>query len=213
MSLKISDLFFSSYLVCCFCSVAEEGELLSMVPPTIEALMDIMEGSRDLTELLDNEVAPDVVDQTRGLVEQVIKQVQFHTCCVFFFFEHMRSIVQTLVFRARKFGYHHTSIALRLRTLYQCLLLLYLWLWFTCHLRYVLSRCPKVHGSAARGTSALCLAREIYKNNKAARANVCLLSAELEISLLFKRGCMLSLCRHVSLKSTYLGKLEENTIM
>lgn len=46
-----------------------------MVPPTIEALMDIMEGSRDLTELLDNEVAPDVVDQTRGLVEQVIKQV------------------------------------------------------------------------------------------------------------------------------------------
>lgn len=46
-----------------------------MVPPTVEALMDIMEGSRDLTELLDNEVAPDVVDQTRGLVEQVVKKV------------------------------------------------------------------------------------------------------------------------------------------
>lgn len=57
--------------------VAEEGDLLSMVPPTIEALMDIMEGSRDLTELLDNEVAPDVVDQTRGLVEQVIQKVTY----------------------------------------------------------------------------------------------------------------------------------------
>lgn len=37
--------------------------------------MDIMEGSRDLTELLDNEVVQDIVDQTKGLVEQVIKQV------------------------------------------------------------------------------------------------------------------------------------------
>lgn len=56
---------------------AEDGDLLSMVPPTIEALMDIMEGSRDLDELLENEVAPDVVDQTKGLVEQVIKQVWY----------------------------------------------------------------------------------------------------------------------------------------
>ncbi|CAM9280556.1 unnamed protein product, partial [Ectocarpus sp. 6 AP-2014] len=55
---------------------AENGELLSMVPPTIEALMDIMEGSKDLTELLGNEVAPDVVDQTRDLVQQVIKKVE-----------------------------------------------------------------------------------------------------------------------------------------
>eukprot|EP00903_Cladosiphon_okamuranus_P013042 g12167.t1 len=52
------------------------SELLSMVPPTIEALMDIMEGSKDLTELLDNDVVEDVVDQTRGLVEQVIKKVE-----------------------------------------------------------------------------------------------------------------------------------------
>lgn len=52
----------------------EDGDILSRVPPTIEALMDILEGSKDLTELLDNEVVPDVVDQTRGLVEQVIKQ-------------------------------------------------------------------------------------------------------------------------------------------
>lgn len=37
--------------------------------------MDIMESSRDLSELLDNDAAPDVVDQTRGLVEQVIKKV------------------------------------------------------------------------------------------------------------------------------------------
>lgn len=48
---------------------------MSMVPPTIEALMDIMEGSRDLSELLDKEVTQDVVDQTKGLVEQVVKQV------------------------------------------------------------------------------------------------------------------------------------------
>lgn len=54
----------------------ENGELLSMIPPTIEALMDIMEGSKDLTELLGNEVAPDVVDQTRDLVQQVIKKVR-----------------------------------------------------------------------------------------------------------------------------------------
>lgn len=38
--------------------------------------MDIMEGSKDLTELLENEVAPDVVDQTRSLVEQVVKKVR-----------------------------------------------------------------------------------------------------------------------------------------
>lgn len=54
---------------------SEDGDLLSMVPPTIEALMDIMESSRDLSELLGNDAAPDVVDQTRGLVEQVIKKV------------------------------------------------------------------------------------------------------------------------------------------
>lgn len=54
---------------------SDGGELLSMVPPTIEALMDILEGSKDLTELLDNDVVQDVVDQTRGLVEQVIKKV------------------------------------------------------------------------------------------------------------------------------------------
>ncbi|CAM9271567.1 unnamed protein product, partial [Scytosiphon promiscuus] len=54
----------------------ENGELLSRVPPTIEALMDIMEGSKDLTELLDNEVVQDVVDQTRSLVEQVVKKVE-----------------------------------------------------------------------------------------------------------------------------------------
>lgn len=51
-----------------------------MVPPTIEALMDIMEGSKDLTELLGNEVAPDVVDQTRDLVQQVIKKVSTRAC-------------------------------------------------------------------------------------------------------------------------------------
>lgn len=47
-----------------------------MVPPTIEALMDILEGSKDLTELLDNEVAQDVVEQTRGLEEQTVKKVR-----------------------------------------------------------------------------------------------------------------------------------------
>eukprot|EP00904_Undaria_pinnatifida_P003699 jgi/Undpi1/1332/HiC_scaffold_11.g04724.m1 len=57
-------------------AAAADGDLLSMVPPTVEALMDIMEGSKDLTELLDNEVAPDVVDQTRGLVENVVKKVE-----------------------------------------------------------------------------------------------------------------------------------------
>lgn len=51
-----------------------------MVPPTIEALMDIMEGSKDLTELLDSDVVQDVVDQTRGLVEQVIKKVCVCVC-------------------------------------------------------------------------------------------------------------------------------------
>ena len=56
-------------------SLSEDGDLLSMVPPTIEALMDIMESSKDMAELLDNDAAPDVVDLTRGLVEQVIKKV------------------------------------------------------------------------------------------------------------------------------------------
>lgn len=47
-----------------------------MVPPTIEALMDILEGSKDLSELLDNEVAQDVVEQTRGLEVQTVKKVR-----------------------------------------------------------------------------------------------------------------------------------------
>ena len=47
--------------------------------------MDIMEGSKDLTELLDNDVVQDVVDQTRGLVEQVIKKVCVCVCvCMWF---------------------------------------------------------------------------------------------------------------------------------
>lgn len=69
-----------------FFTFSEGGELLSMVPPTIEALMDIMEGSKDLTELLDNDVVQDVVDQTRGLVEQVIKKVCSVFVLAFFFF-------------------------------------------------------------------------------------------------------------------------------
>lgn len=71
-----------------FFTFSEGGELLSMVPPTIEALMDIMEGSKDLTELLDNDVVQDVVDQTRGLVEQVIKKVCSVFVLAFFFFCH-----------------------------------------------------------------------------------------------------------------------------
>eukprot|EP00752_Nemacystus_decipiens_P002649 g2479.t1 len=53
-----------------------DGGMLSDVPPTIEALMDIMEGSKDLAELLDSDVVVDVVDQARSLVERAIEKVE-----------------------------------------------------------------------------------------------------------------------------------------
>ncbi|CAM9831610.1 unnamed protein product, partial [Choristocarpus tenellus] len=47
-----------------------------MVPPTIEALMDIMEGSRNLTELQENDIKEDVLEQCRGLIDGVIGKVE-----------------------------------------------------------------------------------------------------------------------------------------
>lgn len=107
-------LFGVRVLVCVFFG-AEDGDLLSMVPPTIEALMDIMEGSRDLTELLDNEAAPDVVDQTRGLVEQVIKQV----CGAYgkYFFQHT---VTNVVHNSTRQCHGNVGCRLRFTGIFRC---------------------------------------------------------------------------------------------
>ncbi|CAM9834608.1 unnamed protein product, partial [Chrysoparadoxa australica] len=57
-------------------SPPDQPSLLSMVPPSVEALMDIIEASSSLAELHDSPILPDVLGQCRELRRSAISRVE-----------------------------------------------------------------------------------------------------------------------------------------
>jgi hypothetical protein len=54
----------------------QEGDLLDMVPPSVEALMDVMKNSRNLAELRGNDVLEELVAQCRSLKTMAATQAE-----------------------------------------------------------------------------------------------------------------------------------------